>query len=203
MELEYSDKNSKRSKLYIAVGLVIALIVGGLVFVALRFSNVGSGDTAVEELQVVVAARSISSRKPIEEGDLVMRTVAADPTNATAYARIDQVLGRITGVPVAPVFWAATDDTDFAEASWTQVVEMLEFMADATRIPILLDGDTGYGNFNNMRRLVRKIEQRGIADRFLAEGQVAQVAAFADQVCDPIQRLGPLERGASRPFAPG
>ncbi|MCI0400204.1 MAG: phosphoenolpyruvate mutase [Gammaproteobacteria bacterium] len=52
---------------------------------------------------------------------------------------------------------------DNNEASWTQVVEMLEFMADATRIPILLDGDTGYGNFNNMRRLVRKLEQRNVA----------------------------------------
>ncbi len=51
---------------------------------------------------------------------------------------------------------------DNNEASWTQVVEMLEFMSDITSIPILLDGDTGYGNFNNMRRLVRKLEQRGI-----------------------------------------
>jgi phosphoenolpyruvate phosphomutase len=52
---------------------------------------------------------------------------------------------------------------DNNEASWTQVVDVLEFMSDATRIPILLDGDTGYGNFNNMRRLVRKLEQREIA----------------------------------------
>src|SRR5947209_19244155 len=52
---------------------------------------------------------------------------------------------------------------DNNEASWTQVLEMLEFMADATSIPILLDGDTGYGNFNNVRRLVRKLEQRGVA----------------------------------------
>lgn len=52
---------------------------------------------------------------------------------------------------------------DNNEASWTQVVDMLEFMSDATRIPILLDGDTGYGNFNNLRRLVRKLEQRKIA----------------------------------------
>ncbi|MBD0265192.1 MAG: phosphoenolpyruvate mutase, partial [Tolypothrix sp. Co-bin9] len=52
---------------------------------------------------------------------------------------------------------------DNNEASWTQVVEMLEFMSDVTSIPILLDGDTGYGNFNNMRRLVKKLEQRGIA----------------------------------------
>ncbi len=52
---------------------------------------------------------------------------------------------------------------DNNEASWTQVVDMLEFMSDATRVPILLDGDTGYGNFNNMRRLVRKLEQRDVA----------------------------------------
>ncbi|BDD90610.1 phosphoenolpyruvate mutase [Pandoraea sp. XJJ-1] len=52
---------------------------------------------------------------------------------------------------------------DNNEASWTQVVDNLEFMADASQLPILLDGDTGYGNFNNMRRLVRKLEQRGVA----------------------------------------
>ena len=52
---------------------------------------------------------------------------------------------------------------DNNEASWTQVLEMAEFMSDCTAIPILLDGDTGYGNFNNLRRLVRKLEQRDIA----------------------------------------
>lgn len=52
---------------------------------------------------------------------------------------------------------------DNNEASWTQVLENLEFMSDATKIPILLDGDTGYGNFNNMQRLIRKLEQRNIA----------------------------------------
>ena len=52
---------------------------------------------------------------------------------------------------------------DCNEASWTQIVDMLEFMADATRLPILLDGDTGYGDFNSVRRLVHKLEQRGIA----------------------------------------
>jgi len=52
---------------------------------------------------------------------------------------------------------------DCNEASWTQVLDVLEFMSDRTSIPILLDGDTGYGNFNNARRLVKKLEQRGIA----------------------------------------
>jgi phosphoenolpyruvate phosphomutase len=58
---------------------------------------------------------------------------------------------------------AALGVRDNNEASWTQVLEVVEFMSDATTVPILLDGDTGYGNFNNMRRLVRKLEQRGVA----------------------------------------
>lgn len=100
MELEYSDKNSKRSKLYIAVGLVIALIVGGVVFVALQASGLTPGEeTAMRD--VVVAVREIPSRKPIEEGDVAMRSVPADATNETAYARIDEVLGRVSGVPIA------------------------------------------------------------------------------------------------------
>jgi phosphoenolpyruvate phosphomutase len=52
---------------------------------------------------------------------------------------------------------------DSNEASWTQVLEVLEFMGDNTNVPILVDADTGYGNFNNARRLVNKLEQRGIA----------------------------------------
>lgn len=52
---------------------------------------------------------------------------------------------------------------DNNELSWSQVIDTLEFMSDATTIPILLDGDTGYGDFNNMRRLVRKLEDRHIA----------------------------------------
>lgn len=52
---------------------------------------------------------------------------------------------------------------DNNELSWTQVLDTVELMADATSIPILLDGDTGYGNFNNFRRLVLKLRQRGIA----------------------------------------
>src|SRR5947207_3032702 len=40
-------------------------------------------------------------------------------------------------------------------ASWSEVLQVAEYMAEGARIPVLLDGDTGYGNFNNVRRLVR------------------------------------------------
>ena len=91
---------------------------------------------------------------------------------------------------------AALGVRDNNEASWTQVLEVLEFMADTTSIPILVDGDTGYGNFNNVRRLVRKLAQRGIAgvciedklfpktNSFLGEGQPL---ADIDEFCGKIK----------------
>ena len=69
---------------------------------------------------------------------------------------------------------------DNNEASWTQVVDMVEFMADVTHIPILLDGDTGYGNFNNMRRLVRKLEQRGVAGVCIEDKLFPKTNSFID-----------------------
>jgi Flp pilus assembly protein CpaB len=99
VELEYTDKNRRRSKLYIGVGVVIALIVAGLVYVALQASTL-LGQEKAETREVVVAVRDIASRKPIEEGDLGMRTLVADATNDTAFTRIDEVLNHVSGVPI-------------------------------------------------------------------------------------------------------
>ncbi len=58
---------------------------------------------------------------------------------------------------------AALGVRDNNEASWTQVLDVIDFMSETTNIPLMLDADTGYGNFNNVRRLVKKLEQRKIA----------------------------------------
>ena len=91
---------------------------------------------------------------------------------------------------------AAMGVRDNNEASWTQVLEILEFMADATSVPIMMDGDTGFGNFNNMRRLVRKLCQKNVAavciedklfpktNSFLGE---AQALADIDEFCGKIK----------------
>jgi phosphoenolpyruvate phosphomutase len=69
---------------------------------------------------------------------------------------------------------------DRNEASWTQVLEVLEFMADGTTIPILLDGDTGYGDFNNFRRLVKKLCQRGVAAVCIEDKIFPKTNSFLD-----------------------
>ncbi len=78
---------------------------------------------------------------------------------------------------------------DNNELSWTQVVDTLEFMADATSIPVLLDGDTGYGDFNNMRRLVQKLEQRDIAGVCIEDKLFPKTNSFIQGEGQPLEEI--------------
>lgn len=81
---------------------------------------------------------------------------------------------------------AALGVRDSNEASWTQILEVLEFMSDATRIPILVDGDTGHGNFNNMRRFVRKLEQRKIGAVCIEDKLFPKTNSFIKGTAQPL-----------------
>ena len=78
---------------------------------------------------------------------------------------------------------------DNNEASWTQVLNILEFMSDATKIPILLDGDTGYGNFNNARRLVKKLEQLDIAGVCIEDKLFPKTNSFINGQAQPLASI--------------
>jgi len=78
---------------------------------------------------------------------------------------------------------------DNNELSWTQVVDQLEFMTDVTRIPILLDGDTGYGDFNNMRRLVRKLGQIGVAGVCIEDKLFPKTNSFIHGEAQPLEDI--------------
>jgi phosphoenolpyruvate phosphomutase len=70
---------------------------------------------------------------------------------------------------------------DNNEASWTQVCEVFEYMSNATDIPILVDADTGYGNFNNARMLVKKLEQIGIAGACIEDKLFPKTNSLLDE----------------------
>lgn len=84
---------------------------------------------------------------------------------------------------------AALGVRDNNEASWTQVLEVCEFMSDASSIPILLDGDTGYGNFNNVRRLIHKLEQRNIAAVCIEDKLFPKTNSFIQGEQQPLADL--------------
>ena len=84
---------------------------------------------------------------------------------------------------------AALGVRDNNEASWTQVLEVLEFMSDATTIPIMVDADTGYGNFNNVRRLVRKLEQRNVAAMCIEDKLFPKTNSFIQGEQQPMAEV--------------
>jgi phosphoenolpyruvate phosphomutase len=81
---------------------------------------------------------------------------------------------------------AAFGVRDNNELSWSQVVDHVAFMVEATSIPLLLDGDTGYGNFNNMRRLVRKLEQVGVAGVTIEDKLFPKTNSFLRSELQPL-----------------
>ena len=78
---------------------------------------------------------------------------------------------------------------DNNELSWTQVVEQLAFMTDVTSVPLLLDGDTGYGDFNNMRRLVRKLGQIGVAGVCIEDKLFPKTNSFIQGEAQPLEDI--------------
>jgi phosphoenolpyruvate phosphomutase len=99
-----------------------------------------------------------------------LRRLVARPDIAFLMEAHDGISARIAAEAGFEAVWASglTMSASFGvrdnnELSWSQIVDHVGFMADAASVPILVDGDTGYGNFNNMRRLVRKLGQAGVA----------------------------------------
>lgn len=67
---------------------------------------------------------------------------------------------------------------DANEASWSQLVDVVERIVDSTELPVLVDGDGGFGNFNNARLLARKLHQRGAAGIALEDSCFPKINSF-------------------------
>ncbi|MFG2527470.1 phosphoenolpyruvate mutase [Streptomyces sp. NPDC048516] len=85
---------------------------------------------------------------------------------------------------------------DSDEASWTELLTLVGTMTDAVPgVPVLVDGDTGYGNFNTARRFAGRAERVGAAgvcfedkvfpkmNSFFGDGhELAPVAEFCGKI---------------------
>ena len=101
MEMEYRDP-SKRGKFIVILGVVLALAAGGAAFFLINQAQQQAGQSGLKTVGVVVAARPIPARKPVEADDLAVRQVPLDPTNSDAIIvkQPDQVIGRVLAVSV-------------------------------------------------------------------------------------------------------
>lgn len=79
---------------------------------------------------------------------------------------------------------------DCNEASWTQVVETVEFMADCTNIPILMDADNGFGDYNNLRTLVKKLNKINISGVCIEDKLFPKRNSLIDGVTHNLESIG-------------
>ncbi len=101
MEMEYKD-TSKRGRWIVIIGFVLAVAAGAAAFYAINQAQQQAGQGGLTKVSVVVAARAIPARKPVEADDVVVREVPLDPTNSEAIiiTQPDQVIGRVLAVSV-------------------------------------------------------------------------------------------------------
>jgi len=98
-ELEFRD-HGRRGKWIIVVGVILALVAGGGGFYLLTQAQQQAASQGLPSVAVVVAVREIPARKPIEVGDVALRNVPQDVTNASAFATVEEVVGRISAVTI-------------------------------------------------------------------------------------------------------
>jgi bacillithiol biosynthesis cysteine-adding enzyme BshC len=122
-----------------------------------------------------------------------------------------------SGVPTAPVFWAATDDADFAEASWTAVAmpggaEKLALPPGAALGRTMADmplGDASDALATLARACGATIDERALAAaRAAYRGNATVGSAYVTLLRELFEPLGiavldashPAVTGAARPF---
>ncbi|WP_292488926.1 isocitrate lyase/phosphoenolpyruvate mutase family protein [Mesorhizobium sp.] len=64
------------------------------------------------------------------------------------------------------------------EASWSELANVVERMAYAARIPILVDGDSGFGNFNNARLVADRLRKRGASGICIEDKAFPKIDSF-------------------------
>jgi phosphoenolpyruvate phosphomutase len=78
-------------------------------------------------------------------------------------------------------FSSAMGCRDCNEASWTQALHTLIDVVQAVECPILIDGDSGHGDFNNFRHVVRRFEQIGAAGIVIEDKIFPKINSFANR----------------------
>lgn len=69
---------------------------------------------------------------------------------------------------------------DANELTWSEVLDLVEPITGFVNIPVLLDADSGYGDFNIFSRFVKRAEARGIAGVCIEDKAFPKRNSFAN-----------------------
>lgn len=92
-----------RGCLWLTAGLVVALLAGGVAFIALqRATTLRTGEVATPRIPVVVAARTIEVRSQLTAQDLELKELPVEAVPQGALRELEAARGKITLVELYP-----------------------------------------------------------------------------------------------------
>jgi phosphoenolpyruvate phosphomutase len=117
----------------------------------------------------------------------------------------DGLSARLAARAGFPVLWAsglsistALGYRDRNEASACEVVRVVERIVECGGVPVLVDGDTGFGDFNNARIFARRVQRAGASGVCLEDKQFPksnsfvlrpQLLADVDEFCGRLRAI--------------
>src|SRR5262245_52848996 len=101
MEMEYKDTN-RRGKFVIIVGVVLAVVAGGAAFYLIQQAQQTAGQGGATLVEVVVAAKDIAARTPIEPGAVEKRKIPLDDaTQVGIVTDPAQLTGKVLAISLS------------------------------------------------------------------------------------------------------
>ncbi|MEW9553279.1 phosphoenolpyruvate mutase [Nonomuraea sp. NPDC050783] len=114
-----------------------------------------------------------------------LRALLNGPEPAVLMGAHDGLSARVAAEAGFPALWAsglcistALGVRDSDEASWTELLDMAARVVEASGLPVLVDGDTGHGNFNTARRFTARAERIGAAGVCLEDKLFPKMNSF-------------------------
>lgn len=105
-------------------------------------------------------------KKLIEAPEILVMPGVYDALSAKLAERAGFEAGLMSGYSVSA---GMLGEPDVGYLTMTEMAFALKRTCDATTIPVMADGDTGYGNAMNVRRVVREYESAGAAGVFFED----------------------------------
>ena len=84
---------------------------------------------------------------------------------------------------------------DNDEATWSELLSVIERIADVVAVPVLADGNTGFGNFNNARRFAKAAASCGVAGISLEDKRFPKMNSYvgdSHDLADASEFVGKL-----------
>lgn len=113
---------------------------------------------------------------------------------------LSALIAQETGFPgvwISGLGLSATSGVrDSNELSWTQIVERIELLSDRISVPALVDADTGFGNFNNVRLVFRKFARIGVGGACIEDKVFPKTNSFigtGQDLADPAEFCGRIK----------